>query len=74
MIKNMSTGDRILRIMVSAVVIALYLTNVISGTLGALLIAMAVIFLATSFINYCPLYSILRIRRWEKPMKESSKK
>ncbi len=74
MVKNMSMGDRIFRILVSAVVVALYLAKVISGTPGALLIAIAVIFLATSFVNYCPLYSILGIRRWEKPQKEIRKK
>lgn len=53
---NMGTADRIIRSIIAAVIIALYFTNVISGTLGIVLIAGAVIFLLTSFISFCPLY------------------
>ncbi len=74
MIKNMSTLDRIFRIILAAAVIVLYLTNVITGTWGAVLIAVAVVFLATSFISYCPLYSVLGIRRWEKSTTAARKK
>lgn len=74
MIKNMSTLDRIFRIILAAAVIVLYITNVITGTWGAVLIAIAVVFLATSFISYCPLYSVLGIRRWEKSTTVARKK
>ncbi len=67
MIKNMSIVDRAFRVIVAAIVVALYLSNVITGTTATVLIAVAVVFLATSFINYCPLYSIFGIRKWERP-------
>lgn len=70
----MSTLDRIFRIILAAAVIVLYITNVITGTWGAVLIAIAVVFLATSFISYCPLYSVLGIRRWEKSTTVARKK
>jgi hypothetical protein len=53
---NMGSADRIIRIVVAAVIAALYFTNVITGTIGIALLVLAVIFLATSFISTCPLY------------------
>ncbi|MGB5666606.1 MAG: DUF2892 domain-containing protein [Maribacter sp.] len=55
--KNMGSADRIIRFMVAAIVGVLYFTNVISGTLGIVLLVLAAIFLITSFISFCPLYA-----------------
>ena len=54
--KNMGTADRIIRLLVAAVVAVLYFTGTISGTLGLVLLILAVIFLVTSFFAFCPLY------------------
>ncbi len=54
--KNMGTGDRILRVIVAAVIAALYFAGVISGTLAIVLLVLAGIFILTSFISFCPLY------------------
>ena len=48
--------DSNLRIAAAAVVAILYFFDIISGTLAITLIAVAVIFVLTSFINFCPLY------------------
>jgi len=55
--KNMGTADRIIRLVVAAIIGALYFMNIISGTLGIVLIVLAVIFALTSFISFCPLYA-----------------
>ena len=52
----MGTADRVIRIIVAAVIIALYLTNVISGMVAIILLALSGIFILTSFISICPLY------------------
>ncbi len=57
--KNMGTLDRILRFLVAAVVAVLYFTGHISGTLAIVLGVLAVIFLLTSFVGTCPLYSLV---------------
>jgi len=57
--KNMGTADRTIRFLVAAIVVILYVTNVISGTLGIILLVVAGIFLLTSFISFCPLYTLL---------------
>jgi hypothetical protein len=54
--KNMGTTDKIIRIILAVIIAVLYFTNVIPGTLGIILLVLAVIFLATSFISFCPLY------------------
>ena len=52
----MGSADRIVRIIVAAIIAYLYYTNVITGTLGIVLLVLAGIFLLTSFLSICPLY------------------
>jgi hypothetical protein len=54
--KNMGTIDKVIRIMIAVVIAILFFTNVIFGILGIVLLALAVIFLLTSLISFCPLY------------------
>ena len=54
--KNMGSADRVIRILVAVVIAILYFTNQISGTTAIILGVLAVIFLATGFIGFCPLY------------------
>jgi len=57
--KNMGSADRIIRMIVAVIIVALYMTKVISGTTGIILIALAAVFLLTSFISFCPLYRVI---------------
>jgi hypothetical protein len=59
--KNMGTIDKVIRIMVAVVVVTLYFANVISGTLGIILLALSAIFVVTSILGFCPLYILLGI-------------
>jgi hypothetical protein len=59
--KNMSSADRLVRVIVAAVIATLYLSNVISGTVGLVLLILAGVFVATSLISFCPLYTIFGI-------------
>ena len=54
--KNMGTTDKAIRILIAVVIGVLYFTNTISGTLAIVLGILAVVFLLTLFINFCPLY------------------
>jgi hypothetical protein len=65
--KNMGSADRIIRVLLALVFSVLYMTNVVTGTLGIVLVALGVIFLATSLINFCPLYTIFGIRTCPAP-------
>ncbi|WP_224491122.1 YgaP family membrane protein [Robertkochia flava] len=55
--KNMGSADRIIRVIIAAIVAVLYYTGTISGTLGMVLLALAGVFVLTSFISFCPLYA-----------------
>ncbi len=57
--KNMGNTDRIIRLLLAAVVAVLYFTNVITGTLGIVLLVLAGVFVLTSLISFCPLYTLI---------------
>lgn len=59
--KNMGNADRIVRFLVAALVAVLYFTNVITGTLGIVLLVAAAVFVLTSLVSFCPLYTLLGI-------------
>jgi len=56
---NMGSTDRMLRIIVAIVIAILFFTNVISGTLGIILLILAGVFVLTSLISFCPLYPLV---------------
>jgi hypothetical protein len=55
--KNMGLTDRIIRVIVAAIIGILYFSGTISGTLGMVLLILAGIFVLTSLISFCPLYA-----------------
>ncbi len=52
----MGSADRVIRVMLAALVAVLYFTNVISGTTAIILAVLAIVFVATSLTSFCPLY------------------
>jgi hypothetical protein len=54
--KNLGTIDKVIRILIAVVFAILFFTNVITGTLGIILLVLAVVFVLTSLISFCPLY------------------
>lgn len=66
--KNMGTADRIIRLVIAALLVVLYFMDVITGTLGIVLLVVAGIFVLTSLISTCPLYLPFGIRT--RPMKK----
>ena len=59
--RNICKADKGIRIVAAIAIALLYYFNVIEGTLAYLLMAVAVIFLLTSLINFCPLYKVFGI-------------
>lgn len=58
---NMGSADRMVRLMVAVVLTVLYLSKIVTGTLGAIALVVAGIFLLTSLVRFCPLYILLGI-------------
>ena len=57
--KNMGGMDRVVRFIVAAIIATLYFTATISGVFAYGLLALAGIFVVTSFISFCPLYALV---------------
>jgi DUF2892 family protein len=58
---NISTTDRIIRLLLAALVAVLYFTHQIEGTVAILLNIAGVIVAATAVFNFCPIYHLLGI-------------
>lgn len=54
--KNMGTLDRIIRLVIAAVIAVLYFTGNLSGLAAIILGILAVIFVVTSLVSFCPTY------------------
>lgn len=57
MTKNMGTVDRVIRTLAALAIAALYFTGRISGVWAVVLGIVAVAFLLTSSVGWCPLYA-----------------
>jgi len=56
--KNMGSTDKIIRLTIAVLIGILFFTHVIEGTLGVILLVLAGIFVMTSLISFCPLYTL----------------
>jgi hypothetical protein len=65
-VKNMGNVDRIVRTAIAVLIISLSFSGIIHGPLGYTLLAISVIFLATSLFAYCPLYALFGIHTCRK--------
>lgn len=60
--KNMGQFDRIVRVVLALAAILLFYNKIVTGAAGVVLIVAAIVFLLTSIVGVCPLYSLLGIR------------
>ncbi len=56
--RNVGKTDKIIRILIAAVLIILYFTNIVTGTLGIVFLTAAGVALITALINFCGLYAL----------------
>lgn len=54
--RNISTADRVIRIVVAIVIAALYFSGTLSGTWALVLGVVAVAFIVTGLVGTCPIY------------------
>ncbi|MCE5208598.1 MAG: DUF2892 domain-containing protein [Chloroflexi bacterium] len=59
---NESGLDRIIRVIVGIVLLALYFTGAVTGGLGILFIVLGAVLLLTGIVGFCPLYALLKIK------------
>lgn len=68
--KNVGAVDKVLRIVIAAILVILYLTSAVTGTLGIVLVLVALVLLLTAFISFCPLYLPFGISTCKKEAKK----
>jgi hypothetical protein len=54
--KNVGTIDKVIRLLIALVIIVLYFTNLVTGTLAVILFIVAALLILTSIIGICPVY------------------
>lgn len=54
----MGSADRILRIVLAAIIAFLFFSGVITGFVGILLLIFSIVFVLTSIVSFCPLYTL----------------
>lgn len=68
--KNVGAVDKVIRIIIAALLIILFFANVVHGTLGVIFLIVAAILLITAFISFCPLYVLFGISTCKKEEKK----
>jgi hypothetical protein len=58
----MGRADRLIRLAVAGTLAGLFLGGVLTGTLGVVAIVISGIFIVTSLVSFCPMYTLLGIR------------
>lgn len=60
--KNMGAADRIIRAIIAVIIVLLYTSGKIQDTTAIIILIIAGIFLLTSLVSFCPLYTLLSIK------------
>jgi len=60
--KNMGSADKVIRLLLAALFIILFVFNVVGGVFGYILLIIALVFILTSLVSFCPLYAMFGIK------------
>ncbi len=60
--KNMGSADKVIRLLLAALFIILFVFNVVGGVFGYILLILALVFILTSLVSFCPLYAMFGIK------------
>lgn len=59
--RNVGNLDRMIRVVLAALITLLYVTNVLTGIAAIVLLIVAGVFVLTALVGFCPLYALLGI-------------
>ncbi|MBX2969198.1 MAG: DUF2892 domain-containing protein [Cyclobacteriaceae bacterium] len=59
--KNMGKTDKLIRVILGVIFAALYLAGIVTGTWGIVLLILGAVFITTSAVSFCPLYTLVGI-------------
>jgi len=63
--RNVGQVDKMIRLSIVAIVLGLFFTEIISGTLAIVLLVFCTVFLISTLIGFCPLYTLFGINTCE---------
>jgi len=59
--KNMGRMDRTIRIVIALAIVLLWYFGVLTGTVAYILLAVVASLVLTSFVSFCPLYTLVGV-------------
>ena len=59
--KNMGSTDRFIRIFIAVALLTTFYTDTVTGTLGYVMAAVAGVLILTTFVSFCPLYTLFGV-------------
>lgn len=57
--RNISNLDRTIRLVLGVILIALFATQIVSGTIGYVVLGMGIVSIITGLLNWCALYALV---------------
>ncbi|HEX4849460.1 MAG TPA: DUF2892 domain-containing protein [Puia sp.] len=64
--KNMGLTDKAIRLTLALIFIVLFFAQIVTGTAGIVLMLIAIIFMITSLVSFCPIYKFFGINTTKK--------
>lgn len=59
--KNMGSVDKGIRVAIAVIFATLFVTGIVTGVLGTILLIVGGVFIATSVVSFCPLYTLIGV-------------
>lgn len=59
--KNMGSTDRFIRIFIAVALLTTFYTDTVTDVLGYIMLAVAAILILTTFVSFCPLYTLFGV-------------
>jgi len=63
--RNMSNTDRIIRLLLAALLAYLYFGGLVTGALGIVFLVLAGVFTLTAIFAFCPLYAPFKLSTYK---------
>ena len=60
--RNMGIADKGIRLLLAAIFIGLFVLKIVTGALGIVLLVVAGVFVLTSLVSFCPLYTLVGVK------------
>jgi len=59
---NLGILDRLIRVILAVLLVVLYFTGIVTGLIGGILLTVAIIFLLTGLVSFCPIYALFGLQ------------